>query len=374
MDAWTSIVHECQLTTTLVHQDRPSHRDINWHLWYKDKCCVGDVNVIGSLDLLASSFLYQGRYDEAESLQQKILEWYAQMDGFKMNTLLAMYNLSLTLVSLQRFNEAHSLSQSALKHCRDKMGPDHAVTMFMMARLGYSLIYLGNHRKAESLLRQVLSGRMVHLGENHGDTIIDTMVLPAEALFEAQDYEEAESFQRQVLEWRKSELGPYHCLTIQAKMHLGMILRGKGDADGAIELHSEAVDESIRILGHLHIETIHTQEEYAESLLCAGRHEEAEDLLRCVWEWQVIALRHPPHTDTMASLARALRELERYDESESYYTKALSDSRRRLGAEHQKTLKIMEDFAKTLSRRGRFEEALMMDYQRMESEAARECK
>jgi tetratricopeptide (TPR) repeat protein len=369
MDAWTSIVHECQLTT-LEHQDRPSHRDINWQFWYKDRWCVGDVNVIRCLHLLARSFLFQGRYHEAESLQQKILEWCAQMDGYNINTLNAMRTLSLTLMSLQRCNEACNLSRSALKHCRDKLGPDHEVTIFMMAHLGYSLIRLGNYREAGSLMCRVLNWRMVHLGEDHIYTV-GAMELLAVALLEAQNYEEAESFQRQVLEWRKSELGLYHYPVLRAKTYLGMILRGKGDADGAIELHSEAVDESIQILGHLHIETIRIQEEYAESLLCAGRYEEAEDLLRRVWEWQETILRHPLYSGTIASLARALRELERYDESELYYMEALSKHRRVLGAEHPKTLKIMEEFAKTLSRRGRFEEALMMDYQRMELEAAR---
>ena len=65
--------------------------------------------------------------------------------------------------------------------------------------------------------------------------------------------------------------------------------------------------------------------------------------------------------------------MKRYDEAELYYTEALSNGRQALGAGQRDTLDIMEEFAKMLSQQGRFEEALAMNYQRTELEAARGC-
>jgi tetratricopeptide (TPR) repeat protein len=375
--AWATFVNEFQLTTNSEREGGPSQRDVRWQFWHKDKWCVGDLDLIQCLVHLAFSFLRQGKHHEAESLQRKILEWRAKMDGpDNTETLFAMCNLSLTLMSMGTYSEAHSLSYCALQRCRDKLGLNHDHTLSMMALVGYSFIRLGKYREAESLLRQVLNLRIAHLGVDHIDTVHAKELLTS-ALFEAEDYEEAESLQRQVLEWWKSELGLNHYLTLDAKTDLGKILRRRGDVDGAIELHSEVVDVLIQISsasGQQQLDTIYAQGEYAESLLCAGRCKEAESLLRHVWEWEKnnLGSGNPRTILITACLARTLRELKRYDEAESYYTEALSNGRQALGIGHRDTLEIMKEFAKTLGRQGRFEEALMMDYQRAELEAARD--
>jgi tetratricopeptide (TPR) repeat protein len=304
------------------------------------------------------------------------LEWRTKTDGpDNIETLFAMCNLSLTLMSMGRDQEAHNISHCALQRCREKLGLNNAHTVSLMALVGYSLIRLGKCREAESLERQVLNWRIAHLGKHHVDTMKAKELLVS-ALFAAQDYEEAENLQRQVLEWWESELGLHDYLTLHAKMDLGVILRRKGNIDGAIELHREAVDGLIQLFsasGQDSVGTIYAQGEYAETLFCAGRCEEAESLLRHVWEWEKnnLGSDNPRTILITACLAHTLRELKRYDEAESYYTEALFNGRQVLGARHRDTLDIMKEFAKMLSRQGRFEEALMMDYQRTELEAVR---
>jgi tetratricopeptide (TPR) repeat protein len=376
MNPWAVIVKECQLTAYLEQLGEAYERDnIYNQIW----CRMGTLGVendevIQLLARLAHCFVCQARYKEAESLQWKILECRARfLAPNNMETLWAMYNLSGTLMFLGRLKEANSLSRCALHWCTDNWGLDHEDTITMMERVAWSLAELGKYREAENLERQVLDWRITSLGQSHLNTA-RAMELLASVLLELRRYEEAENIQRELLEWRKAAIGPHHVSTIGAKATLGAIMREKGDVVGAVKLNREALDESTQRLqvGQYWVTQMYVQELYAESLLHTGRCKEAESLLRSVYVWgNDLGHAYPRTVLIIAKLARALRELGRYDDAESYCAEALSKGIRVLGTEHPRTLEVMEEFAKTLKGQGRFEEALMMDYQRMELETAR---
>ncbi|KAL7905410.1 TPR-like protein [Trichoderma velutinum] len=140
----------------------------------------------------------QGRWDEAEKLQAKVMETYRTK--FEINhpkNCAAMDDLALTYCNQGRWDEAEKLQVQVIKVRRAVIGAKHPDTL--TNRLD----------KAEKLQVQVVEARKIRLGADHPDTL-SSMSNLASTYWNQDRLDEAEKLEVQILETRKTTIGADH--------------------------------------------------------------------------------------------------------------------------------------------------------------------
>jgi hypothetical protein len=86
-------------------------------------------STLTSMANLATTYLNQGRWKEAEELFVKVIEISRTVLGPEHpDTLMSMNNLAVTYSDQTRWAEAEVLQKVVVTICKDKLGPDHPNT------------------------------------------------------------------------------------------------------------------------------------------------------------------------------------------------------------------------------------------------------
>jgi tetratricopeptide (TPR) repeat protein len=111
--------------------------------------------------------------------------------------------------ALGKYDEAEKLNRRALEWCEKELGGQHPDTLISVSNLASVLQYQGKYDDAEKLNRRALEGREKELGNQHPDTLTSVYNL-AYLLHKRKRYEEASGFYQRACDGYKQKLGTQH--------------------------------------------------------------------------------------------------------------------------------------------------------------------
>ena len=155
---------------------------------------------------LASMYVNQRRWNEAERLQVQVLEATKRDLGEEHpDTLVSMANLASTYWNQGRWKEAEKLQVEVSETRMRDLGEEHPDTLTSMANLATTYSNQGRWKEAEQLQVHVSETRKRILGEEHPDTLTSMANLVSTYKNQGR-WKEAEQLEVQVLESRNSKI------------------------------------------------------------------------------------------------------------------------------------------------------------------------
>lgn len=302
---------------------------------------------------------FQAKFEEAYAFANSAYEKFSRLLGEKHNdTINAMSNLAVTLNCLGRYDEALTLNEKVLELRKETHDDNHPDTINALEALATTLSDLGRYNEALQLNEQVLTLRKELLGDKHIHTI-NAMHNLAVVFDDLGRYDEALQLNEQVLELRKEVLGDDHPDTIAIMQNLAVTLNELERFDEALTLNEKILALMKNLYGDEHLETILVMHNLAVSLDCLERYEEALTLEEKVLSTlrELLGNNHPGISNAMQSLAITLENLGRLDEALTLKNEVLSLRKESLGDKHPETISAMGNVAWTLVKMERYDEA-----------------
>ena len=155
------------------------------------------------------------------------------------------------------------------------------------------------------------------------------------------------------------------------KNALATVATEAGDFGGAIEILKDATEESGRILGADHPDTLRARNNLALAYRAAGRLNEAiplhEETLTALA--QILGPNHPDTLTSRNNLALAYQETGRFNDAIPLLEETLTTQERVLGPDHPHTLAIRIDLANAYQAAGRLNDATLLFKEILEARA-----
>lgn len=183
----------------------------------------------------------------------------------------------------------------------------------------------------------------------------------ADALMEDGKYSESEMVCRKVLALEQRLFGAEHPSTLATAHNLAACLRCQRKFEEAIKLHRSTLRSRRRVLGMEHRDTLGSKSDLATALKANGQLEEAEKMFRTTLKTMKRVL---PKNDThilatLTSFAGLLNDgLGNHVEAEAMFREVQAIQLQVLGPEHPDSLMIKGNISISLSRQGKYAEAL----------------
>jgi tetratricopeptide (TPR) repeat protein len=267
-----------------------------------------------------------GRWDEAVTLFQKVVEQMRALDPDTPNLGVALLNLGSAYAEHRDFDDARTYMEQATEHTERVLGPKHPSMTSLYANLALLSVLRGRYVEAEPALERALALQREVLGDDHIETArtLGSMAVVQRNLGRP---EAAERLHRQALEVRRSKLGDAHPDVAESMRNLALALVDQGRAAEALALAEQAQQLATRRLAPEHPEHGTHAAMVASILLEAGRPRPAlEQAERAI---EILDARGPgPNAslDARRSRGRALRELGRHDPSIEALERALASA------------------------------------------------
>jgi len=283
-----------------VYEDQGRYHDME-SLWAKNlqiKQRVSSVeDQLYTMNALAVTFYYLGRYKEAESLFDKILQTVQHEVGEENVPHLPFFkcNLARVYTAQGRYEEAKQLFVETLETAKWVKDMGHW-EFFYMSALASMYREQGQYGKAESLLDKTLEALRQERGDEHCFTLMSMQVLTR--LHIDQDrYEEATILLSEALPIARRRFREHHPLTLRFVNALAVLHTKQKQYDQAMILFDEALKGRQRELSNDHPDTLETKNDLAVLYKEQGRYEEAGPLLIEAIEGRRIKLGDThPHT------------------------------------------------------------------------------
>ncbi len=209
-----------------------------------------------SLSHLATIYMYQRRWDEAEQLQVQIIETSKRvLKADHTLTLVSIGNLAETYRGQKCWDEAEKLLVQVIETMKRVLKADHTLTLVSIGNLAET--YRGQKcwDEAEKLLVQVIETMKRVLGPDHSDTLT-SMAKLGTIYCDQGRWDKAEKLQVQVMETRKRVLESDHPDTLTAMSHLAVTYWSQGRCAEAIALMRSTVDVRKKVIGEDHPDTV----------------------------------------------------------------------------------------------------------------------
>ena len=212
-------------------------------------------DTLRSMNMLASTYLSQGRWKEAEELMMQVMETRKRVLGQEHpNTLTSMNNLASTYQSQGRRKEAEELRLQVMETTKRVLGQEHPDTLRSMHNLASTYQSQGRWKEAEELRLQVTETRKRVLGQEHPDSL--TSMNNLASTYQSQGRrKEAEELRLQVMETAKRVLGQEHPNTLTSMNNLASTYQSQGRRKEAEELRLQVMETRKRVLGQEHPDT-----------------------------------------------------------------------------------------------------------------------
>ena len=255
-------------------------------------------------------------YGVAEPMQRRVMELRERHLGADHPLFTdALNNLAITLLSTERYDESLEFLARARELRVAELGAEHHRVAAVDYNLGLLFTYMGRHAEARACLERSHAGSSAHFGPLH---------------------------------WR-----PLMC-----SLALADCLRKVGDTKAAVERARSSHDGFQGLFGDDSPLTQRALRIYAVCLRDAGRSDKAVELL----EGWFAQLREGAPKDVvycmmLGSLASALREVDRSDESEKLYLEAIDQVRQLDGGGSETLSELSEGLASLYRDSGRNDEA-----------------
>ncbi|KAJ5604792.1 hypothetical protein N7510_009946 [Penicillium lagena] len=353
------------LVVTYLHQGRWREAESLQLQILKRTFGSQNFNTLSDMANLASTYRNQGRWEEAEQLYVQVIERSkTKLGEDHPDTLTSMANLASTYWNQGRWKEAEQLYVQVIERCKTKLDEYHPTTLMIINNLALTYRSQGRWDEARKLFMRVAEASTMKLGEDHPFTLTSTANLASIFYLQGQ-WNEAEKLYVQMIERRKKKLGKDHPDKLEAVAGLAQIFWSQGRLDEAEKLLVQVIETSKMKLGEDHPDTLTNMANLASTYRSQGRWEEAEQLYV-----QVIERRNTKfgedHPNTMAAinnLATIYQEQGRWDKAGKLLVQVTEMSKTKLGEDHPDTLTSMANLASTYWNQGRWKEAEQLDVQ-----------
>ena len=175
----------------------------------------------------------QGRYGEAQPLQERVLAIYRKTLGEEHPSTAKGYrNVAYALFAQARYGEAQPLFERGLAISRKTLGEEHPDTAMMANSVAGNLSAQGRYAEAQPIYERALAIWRKALGEDHPDTArgYDNLAF---AFFGQGRYAEAQPLYEHALRIRRTALGENHPDTARSYSNLASNLEAQGRYDDA---------------------------------------------------------------------------------------------------------------------------------------------
>jgi serine/threonine protein kinase/lipopolysaccharide biosynthesis regulator YciM len=232
-----------------------------------------------------------------------------------------------------------------------------AIQAELFQTLGGIYQKLGNHGRADTLLRDALDRRTALLGATSADVGSSLVALGLLRTDQAK-YAEAESLARAGLSISNQTLPAGHPQRAEATEVLGRVLSEKGDYKAAIQVLQDAVRQRAAS-GTESAEYASSVYELANAHFYAGDYDASDSLNRIVLDVhrRLYGDRHPTVSDDLVNLGAGQFERANYPEAEKFYRDALEITLAHHGRDHYKTASNLTMIGRSLVKQNKFDEA-----------------
>ena len=275
-----------------------------------------------------------------------------------------------------RYTEAKERCQRALDIRLDLLGDDDTETAWSLIRLAYLKKEHGYDRGLRIDETEAMARRAVGIFERvQGKDSMElrfarnslALILPDTN--DDRKLEEATEILRSILAFEEQSLGLEHAGTLVTMNNLANSLLKKHRYEEAEELHRRTLEISLRVRGEDHPGTIRSMRNLAEVAFNLDRYEEAQELGQRALDLRtrVLGEDHPDTVHAMDLVAAALHSLGKYEQSEKLYQKVYNN--RPKNWDDGNWDRFLADFADTLAKQGKLDEAAEINRQKDFSEA-----
>jgi tetratricopeptide (TPR) repeat protein len=259
-------------------------------------------STLDSMNDLAATYCYQGRIEEAIKLQVNVMETGKRVLGLEHpTTLTSMINLATSYNYQRRFEEAESLQVDLMEICKRALGPEHQTTLISMNNLSSTYGDQGRFKEAEILQVNLMEVSKRVLGPEHRTTlaIIENL---ASTYWEQSRLKEAERLQVGLVDSWKRVLGPEHPRILASMENLASTYWDQEQSKEAESLHVDLIEAWKKVLGPEHPRILVNMNDLAVNLRLIGKSEAAIALMT-----ECVRLRDqtlgPDHADSIDSKA-----------------------------------------------------------------------
>ena len=214
------------------------------------------VDTLSSKSSLALVLRQQGRLEEAQFLEECVLDTQQRLQGDEHpDTLAARANLAETLSLQGAGTEALLLQGRVLDAYLRLLGPEHLLTLSAQASRAEMLCRRGEWVAARQLQEHVVRERKQLLGAEHPDTLRSKAAL-AHTLQQLHEFDAARDLYELLLRAQTRRLGPDHADTLALRAQLDEVLHALGETpllavhqDVAASAYGGPVRHAMRAVG-----------------------------------------------------------------------------------------------------------------------------
>jgi tetratricopeptide (TPR) repeat protein len=209
---------------------------------YADLLGEENTQTIQAMHVIGCLLHNCGRLEEAQQIQEKVLEAMRRIGRDDDDTLECINNLAITYESQGgRLKEVQELREKVLEMRRRTLGDEHPDTLRSMYNLASTYESQGGRLKeVQELEEKVLEMTRRTLGDEHLDTLKSMQNLAVTYKTMGRRLDEVQELEEKVLEVRRRNLGEEHPDTADAMNNLAQTLHDRGRLDEAISLMEEA--------------------------------------------------------------------------------------------------------------------------------------
>ena len=302
------------------------------------KTSIGDHDprIASSLELLSELLIRTGNCFQAEITLETAFEIHRNLFGLcHQSTLVIATKLGYVKQFQGKYSEACSILEKIVEIKNQLSGTDHPDSVATLINYVILLSYKGEYVEAERKISKSLQTSQITL-QNHPSVILRLSFLGS--LLQVQrKFECAYLIHQKVLEARIQFLGNVHPDTIIARENLAGLFSDIGNFPAAEKLHIEVLELRKIYLGSDHPEVARSLHYLADLLIKQGKHSEAKQLLNeAVWiVKKSFGNLHPTVALLLSKLAKVLSLEDDNDGAISAIQEALNIQKQILGEEHQ---------------------------------------
>jgi tetratricopeptide (TPR) repeat protein len=309
-----------------VYEDQGRYHDME-RLWTKNlqvrQRVSGVEQQVGTMNALAVTFYYLGRYKEAESLFEKALQLIRSELRGEDVWLLPWFgcNLARVYTAQGRYEEAEQLFVETFK--TTEWPEEHISAKFMYTSfLADTYREQGRYTDAERLFTQAVEALRLLRGTKHVRTLRSTLGLDR-LYIEQGRFSQAEDLLSDALETAQAQLRKEHPITLSFMNSLAVLRTKQKQYDQAETLFDEALKGRQRELGEDHPDTLESKNDLAVLYKEQERYEEAQELLLKAIEGRRLKLgdTHPHTLESWHNLIELYEAWGKTEEAEKWRAK-----------------------------------------------------
>jgi len=298
-----------------------------------------------------------GLHSDALALLEEALRLHEELSGGDDRALLAVLApYGNTLTSLGEHRRAEQVLRRAVAVAEHEGQPAELATVLNL--LASLMVTEGRLDEAEALAERVFALRERVHGRDHPETAA-AMVNLALVELDRGRFAEAESMLAAALVTLERRLGPDHLQVAQAVNNLATARKGLGHLDEAEALYRRALASLVGRLGSEHSTVAVIHNDLAVVLLEQGRFAEAEAEYERAVDVAVksIGPAHPVTAIFQGNLAESILLQGRGSEAEPLYRRSLAALRDAFGSSHAMVADVTRGLGRTCASLGRVAEA-----------------